>query len=148
MELDLAIAVGEETVVADAHESFGKHVQEEATNELLGLQSHGSLALLVSVVFPAEDDLFWMDGEEAMVGDGHPVGIAGQVFKNLLGTPERRFAIDHPVAGLQAPQIAIPAVSVGKMVKFPREAEPALPISFSQIVEKLLLEESGEDPHG
>jgi hypothetical protein len=89
------------------------------------------LALLVSVVFPAEENLFWIDYEEAMIGDGYAVGVASQVFKNLLGTAERRFAIDHPVAGLQVPQIAFPAVSLGKMVEFPREAEPALPISFS-----------------
>jgi hypothetical protein len=33
-----AKAVGEQAVVADAHEAFGQHVQEEAGQELLGVR--------------------------------------------------------------------------------------------------------------
>ena len=34
----VAEAVGEQTVAADAHESFGQHVKEEAAEEVLGCE--------------------------------------------------------------------------------------------------------------
>jgi hypothetical protein len=38
-----AIPVGEETAVADAHESWRQHMEQEAAQELVGVQSHGPL---------------------------------------------------------------------------------------------------------
>ena len=32
-----------------------------------------------------------------MVGDGHPMGVSAQVVEDLLGAPERRFAVDDPI---------------------------------------------------
>jgi hypothetical protein len=32
-----------------------------------------------------------------MVGDGHPMGVSAQVVEDILGAPERRFAVDDPV---------------------------------------------------
>ena len=32
-----------------------------------------------------------------MVRDGHPMGVSAQVVEDILGAPERRFAVDDPV---------------------------------------------------
>ena len=39
-----------------------------------------------------------------MVGDGDAMGVGAQVVEDILGAPEGRFAVDHPLAaeeGLQ-----------------------------------------------
>ena len=53
-EFDLAVAIGEQSIVAQAHEATRKDVQEKATQELIGLQGHGLLLSMVGVVLVAE----------------------------------------------------------------------------------------------
>ncbi|SRR6266480_5840870 len=53
-----ARAFGEQAVVADAVQALGQHVDEEATDELVGGERHGlvSIAALDAVVLPLEGD--------------------------------------------------------------------------------------------
>lgn len=52
----VAKAVGEQAVVADAHEASGQHVEEEAAQELLCVEGHDALPAAMSMVLPAEGD--------------------------------------------------------------------------------------------
>ena len=54
----LAVGVGEQTVVADAMEARGQHVQQEAAHELFGRYGHGFIAgaSVFAVVLPTERD--------------------------------------------------------------------------------------------
>ena len=83
--------------MADAHETWGKHVEEKASQELVHGQGHEALLVAVGGVSPAEGDLVARQGNEAMVGDGHTMGVSAQVVEDILGPPERRFAVDDPV---------------------------------------------------
>ena len=78
-DIALAVGVGEQAVVSDAMKSRGQHVQQEATHELLALQRHGFVACpaVLAVVLPAEGDAAIIMGDEAGVGDGDPVRVAG-----------------------------------------------------------------------
>jgi hypothetical protein len=49
--------MGQETEVADAHEAWGKHVEQEAAQEFLDRQSHEALLVTVGGVSPAKGDL-------------------------------------------------------------------------------------------
>jgi hypothetical protein len=49
--------MGQETEVPNADEAFGKHVQQEAAQELIERKSHQSLFVGVSRVPPAKSDL-------------------------------------------------------------------------------------------
>jgi hypothetical protein len=89
--------VGQKAKVADAHEARGKHVKEEAAQELLDGKSHQTLLVAVRGVSPAEGDLVPRAGDQAVIGDRHAVGITAEVTENMFGTPEGRFAVDHPV---------------------------------------------------
>ena len=53
-----AIAVGEQSIVADAVQALGQHVRQKAPNELAGWQSHGLIAIrpLDPVILPRERD--------------------------------------------------------------------------------------------
>ena len=50
------MAVGQEAVVADAVEAVGQRVQEEAADELVGVERHHLGLVVVPVVLPAEAD--------------------------------------------------------------------------------------------
>ena len=87
----------QEAEVADAHEAGGQHVEQKASQELVHGQGHEALLIAVGGVSPAEGDLVASQGNEAMVGDGHTMGVSAQVVEDILGAPERRLAINDPV---------------------------------------------------
>jgi hypothetical protein len=66
-QLLLAVAVGQEAVVADALKAFGQNVQQEAADELGGGERHGLLPVAVAIVFPAKADLALVDVDKAVV---------------------------------------------------------------------------------
>ncbi len=81
----LARPVREEAEVPDAHERAGQDVQEEAPRELGRGETHHAFGRALSVVFVPEADVVARDRDEACVGDGDPVGVAGEVLQHLLG---------------------------------------------------------------
>ena len=89
-------AAGKETEVADANEATRQHMQQEATQELIDRQSQESLLVFVSGVAPAEGHLVFSEGNETVVGNRNAMSVGAEVTKHLLGSTERRFAVDHP----------------------------------------------------
>ena len=67
-----APSVGEEAQVANADEAVGHDVEQEAADELLGLERHDLHAITVGVVLPAEADDPVVEAEESVVGEGDP----------------------------------------------------------------------------
>jgi hypothetical protein len=49
--------MSQEAEVADAHETWGKHVEQKAPQELVHGESHEALLVAVGGVSPAEGDL-------------------------------------------------------------------------------------------
>ena len=90
-------AVGEPSVVADAHEAFGQHVQQEAAQELSGIESHGALLVAMGRVSPAEGDMFAVEAEQAVVGNSDAVCVAAEITQHVCGSAERRLGIDDPL---------------------------------------------------
>lgn len=87
--------------MADAHEAWGKHVEEKASQELLHRQGHEALLVTVGGVSPAKGDLVTGQRDEAMVGNRDAMGVGAQVVEYILGAPERRLAVDDPVLAEQ-----------------------------------------------
>ena len=96
-------AVGQESEKANADEAAGQNVEEEASQELLRGKRHRSLLATVGIILPVESDLIIVEGHEAVIGDGHAMGVAGEVTDDMLGSAERGFGIDHPVLAKQRP---------------------------------------------
>ena len=97
-QLVLASAVAEQSVVTDALEPIRQDVQQEAPDELVGVEGHDFLPVVVAVVFPAKGDAVVIDPGQPGVGDGDAVGIAGEIFEYVLRPAERRLGIDYPRA--------------------------------------------------
>jgi hypothetical protein len=83
-----ASPVGQEAEVANAHEAFGKHVQQEAAQEFIEWKGQQLLFVVVSGVAPTESDLAVGQRDQAMVGDGHAVRVAAQILEHILGAAE------------------------------------------------------------
>src|SRR5271166_3832568 len=72
---------GEQAVMADAVEAAGQHVQEEAADELAGVERHGPEPVVAfdPVVFPLEGDASLVERDQPGVRDGDAVGVAGEI---------------------------------------------------------------------
>lgn len=73
-ELGSAMAVGQQAVVANAHEPLRQHVQQKSPDELLGIEAKGAESRRIAVVPVGEEDLLPLEPQEPGVGDRHPVG--------------------------------------------------------------------------
>jgi len=69
-------AIRQKAKVADANKAFRQHVQKEAAQKLRRYQSHLSLLAAAGIILPAESDAFLIEGQQAVIGNGHPMGIA------------------------------------------------------------------------
>ena len=77
-------------------------MEEETADKLQGREGDPSGLLGVAVIPCVESHLAVLATEQAMVGDGHSVGVATDIRIDLLGTSKRFFRIDDP---LLAPEL-------------------------------------------
>jgi len=92
-----ASAVGKEAEVPDAHEAFRKHVQQKSAQEFIDSKSQQLLFVVVSGVAPTKSDRSRGKRDQAMIGDGHAMGVAAQILEHILGATEGWFRVHHPV---------------------------------------------------
>ena len=97
-----APAIGEESEVTDAHEPSGQHMQKESPQELGGAERHLALLAAVGVVLPAKGDVLFLEGQQAMIGDGDAMGVAAEIAQHLHRSTEGGLGIDDPVVAVQA----------------------------------------------
>jgi hypothetical protein len=98
-EVVLAGRAGKQPVAADAMESAGEDIEQEAADELVGGKRHDLLPvwIVAASVLVAERDVGLVEVEKAPVRDGDAVTIARQASEYGLRPGERRLGIDHTV---------------------------------------------------
>ena len=69
----------------------GQDMQEEATQELLGLEGHDTLFSAVPIISASEADVFAVEGGDAVVRYGHAVGITAEIAEDMFGSAEGRY---------------------------------------------------------
>src|SRR5712691_1610292 len=84
-----------QAVVPDFDEAVGEQVLEEATDELLGGDG-ATLELVSGRLFVRESDLAIMEVVEAVVTEGHPKDVRGEILESVDPTANG-FGVDHPV---------------------------------------------------
>src|SRR5437867_10111531 len=95
-ELFAPCAVCEDTEMTDADEPGGDDVEQEAPDELLGIECHHLDGIAMGAVLPAEADEPAIEGENAFVGDGYAMCVAREVVEDLLRAGEGGLAVDDP----------------------------------------------------
>ncbi len=71
-------------------------MEEEAAEELDGVESESFFGGAVAVILPAERDAAVIDFQQAVVGDRDAVGVATEVLDDLCGAAEGALGIDNP----------------------------------------------------
>ena len=108
------MAIGEESVIADAHEAFGQHVKKETAKKLHGIESTGALPVTMFIILPPEADGSMLKRDKALIGNGHAVGVACQVLEDLLGPSKRWLGVDDPVSFPKQAEESLPGVGLGE----------------------------------
>jgi hypothetical protein len=58
--------------------------------------AHQPFLISVSIIVPTEAHLLVLEGDEAMIGDGNPVGVSGEIAEHMLWVAEGWFEVNHP----------------------------------------------------
>lgn len=82
--------------MADPDKAVRKDMEEKATDKLRSGQAEKSVGSGVGVVSGAEGHDLTVEGEEALVGDGGPVGVMAEVAENMLRMVEGGFGVGVP----------------------------------------------------
>ena len=138
-------ATGEETEVADADEATRQHMQQEATQEFVDMQSQESLLVLVSGVAPAERHFVVDEGNEPAVGNRNAMGVGGEVTKHLIGPAERRFAVGHPVCRIKLADQTTEQFGLSQAAKQAVELELSGSVGVLERFEELAAEDFAEN---
>ena len=79
IEALVPLAIGQEAVVADADETLGQGVHQEAAHELRRLQRHDFVVLTAGVIFVAKAHSSVIQTDQPLIGDGDAVRIARSI---------------------------------------------------------------------
>jgi len=72
-------------------------MQKKAAEEVHGVEGHDLLLAAVGIVAPEKTDALPVEGGDAVVGDGHAMGVTAEVAQHVFGTAEGRLGMDVPV---------------------------------------------------
>jgi len=109
-----ASSVGEPAEVANPWKALGQDVLRKAAQELLTRKSEGTWLVMTGIVLPAEGHLGRTDREQAMVGNGDPMGIASEIMQDVLGSTKGGLGVDDPVLLKQGAQEGLERLGVGE----------------------------------
>src|SRR5437588_9421314 len=87
-----------------------------------------------------------LEGDQAMIGDGDAVGIAGEITQDVLGASEGRLEVNHPVLSEQGAQERGKGLLVAEWVEGTGESE--FGVVLFQTVDELAAEDATEDVVG
>ncbi len=91
----------EQAVMSDTLETRWQHVQQETANELAAFEPDGSpFALACLVGTHPEGNLLAVDADNALIGDGDPVGVAPQIRQHLFRPAQGLLGVHHPVMSM------------------------------------------------
>src|SRR6516165_5600115 len=110
------VGIGEEAVVTDAMKSVGQDMDQEAADELVGVEGHKLIAsvALGSVILPFERDARAVEGDETAVGNSNPVRVARQVGEHSIGSAKRSLGIDDPFGLAQCGEKGLEGCRLGE----------------------------------
>ena len=80
----------------------------------------------MGIILPAESDLVMFESHEAVVGDGHAMGVAGEIAEHMMRTAEGGLGVDDPVLTEQWAQEGAKGLLVGERTKATGEGKLVL----------------------
>ena len=74
-------------------------------------------------VSPGERNLSVLERDQAIVGNGHSMGVAADIFENLLRPAEWGFAVNNPVVVLDVANEGMKRLRIRKMLQLSVKAD-------------------------
>ena len=78
-------------------------MEQKSAQELIGVECHQPLFAAMGVVLPAEGHIAVDEVDQPVVGDCHPMRVAGQIVENVLRSAEGWLGIDDPAFPIERP---------------------------------------------
>jgi len=97
-----------------------------------GIEREGAQAVAALVILRAEGHLAVLQGDEAVVGDGHAMSITGQVLQDMLGVGHGLFRVDHPLLVTPRGEALLPRLGLGECPTAPWQGQLPLTIEVLQ----------------
>ena len=132
--------------MTDAHEAIGKDMEQEPSNEFHGIKRHDLAGVPVLSVLVVEHDLVVMHRNDAMVGDGHPVGVPAEVIEHLFRSGKGLLGVDHPFLLFKFPDQLLEPGWRAEVNGTAGEAQFAAMVGSLQITDELASEDARECP--
>ena len=134
--------------MTDADIACRQDMKKEPADELVGLEGHRLLPVMVCIIAPEEGDLAVADGEDAVITDRDPMGISAEVLQDPLGAIEGRFTIDDPLFRVEMPPEGFEVFGILERTEMGgKDQIPSLEAIFEEVKE-LTSEQCRQDPHG
>ena len=123
LQLLVPLAIRQEAIVTDPHETSGKRVQQEAADEFRRLQGQDLALLPVRVILVAKAHLSVVQSDQPSVGDGDAVGIAGQIFQYASRRREGTFCVHDPIVTDRVIQALLEGGRITQRLELPVKGE-------------------------
>jgi len=143
-----AVSVGQEAKVTHPYIASRQNMKKEPSDKLVGLEGHGLLTVMVCIIPPSEGNLAVLDGEDAVITDGDPVGISAKVLKDAPGAIKGRFAIDDPLLMVELSSEGLEVAGIGEMTDTALEYKITRFEGMLEEVKELASEQCRHDPNG
>lgn len=141
-------SIREESEIANSDETAGQYMQEEASDEFLGVEGHRPLLTAVSIVAPMEGDLAVTNIDNSVVGDGDSMSIAPKIIQDFLGAAKRWLGIDDPFDLREWLQPLAEVFVISQISEEPIESELSLAMGTFQGLEKASPKVSRKNTNG
>ena len=76
-------------------------------------------------VSPCECNFSILERNQAMVGNGHSMGVAAEIFDNLLRSAEWTFAVNNPIVAVEVANEGMKRLGIRKMLQVTVKADRA-----------------------
>src|SRR5215467_11418864 len=97
--------------------------------------------MVVRRIAPTKGNLAVRKGNQAVVGDGHAMGVAAQIVHDVLGATEGRFQIDHPILSIEGPQPSGEDLGLRQQLQVSVEVQLAILKSLLERIDELAAKE-------
>ena len=123
-------------------------MKKEPSDELVSLERHGLLTVVVCIISPSKGNIAVLDGEDAVIADRDPVSISAEVLKDPLGAIEGRFAIDDPLRMVELSSEGVEVAGILEITDTAGECELSPFEVIIEEVKELASEQRRHDPYG
>ena len=128
--------VGEKPRLSDPDEAARQDVLDEATQKLHPGEGHGAPSVVVGVILPVKRDALPIEGEQPVIADCHPMGIAPEIAQDGGRPAEGRLGVDDPIDGEQGVDEGMPLGGVAKVLGGTGEIELAPGVGVAKLLDQ------------